>query len=284
MPDQARRSRATYPLHRGEDGHAGEGHPASRQQVGDAPAEQQAGRRREQQVGGDEPLQVGAAEVQRVADGRGSAPQGTAPSGPIARGELPAVPGHRRRHSWSRWRCAGGSRTRYAWSWWRAACHRDVERGRPEYVRKGPSGVVSGPVDALARSHLRSAVGGLVAPSYSILGLLAAQVRSKHVRRVAVAIVTAVVVRRVVRGSVWPDCFLHVLQPLPTGPLAKDHARQHMYRVTGHVAPFERIPVAPPRGSLVCEAVHGSAENGLRACVRDPRRLWVSGVRGRAGG
>ena len=34
MPDQARRSRATYPLHRGEDGHAGEGHPASRQQVG----------------------------------------------------------------------------------------------------------------------------------------------------------------------------------------------------------------------------------------------------------
>ena len=174
MPDQARRSRATYPLHRGEDGHAGEGHPASRQQVGDAPAEQQAGRRREQQVGGDEPLQVGAAEVQRVDDGRGSAPPGTAPSGPIARGELPAVPGHRRRHSWSRWRCAGGSRTRYAWSWWRAACHRDVERGRPEYVRKGPSGVVSGPVDALARSHLRSAVGGLVAPSYSILGLLAA--------------------------------------------------------------------------------------------------------------
>jgi len=31
-----------------------------------------------------------------------------------------------------------------------------------------------------------SSVGGLVAPSYSILGLLAAQVRSKHVRRGAV--------------------------------------------------------------------------------------------------
>ena len=43
----------------------------------------------------------------------------------------------------------------------------------------------------------------------------------------------------------WPDCVLHVLQPLPTGPLAKDHARQHIYRATCLVAPFERIPVAP---------------------------------------
>ena len=284
MPDQARRSRATYPLHRGEDGHAGEGHPASRQQVGDAPAEQQAGRRREQQVGGDEPLQVGAAEVQRVGDGRGSAPQGTAPSGPIARGELPAVPGHRRRHSWSRWRCAGGSRTRYAWSWWRAACHRDVERGRPEYVRKGPSGVVSGPVDALARSHLRSAVGGLVAPSYSILGLLAAQVRSKHVRRVAVAIVTAVVVA----PSRSRISVARLLLARPTAPTYRTVGQRP--RAAAHVqgyrpgGPFRTYSGRPPRASLVCEAVHGSAENGLRACVRDPRRLWVSGVRGRAGG
>lgn len=76
-------------------------------------------------------------------------------------------------------------------------------------------------------------------------GALGSASAKQHVRRVAVAIVTAVVVAPVVRGSVWPDCFLHVLQPLPTGPLAKDHARQHMYRVTGQVAPFERIPVAP---------------------------------------
>src|SRR5664279_2899308 len=64
---------------------------------------------------------------------------------------------------------------------WGAACSlgAGVVRGgepgaQPEYGRKGPSGVVSGPVDVLARSRPRSAVGGLVAPSYSILGLLAA--------------------------------------------------------------------------------------------------------------
>ena len=53
----------------GEDGHAGEEDPVPRDQVGDAAAEEQTAAG-QQQVGGDQPLQVAAAQAQRLADGR----------------------------------------------------------------------------------------------------------------------------------------------------------------------------------------------------------------------
>ena len=281
MPDQARRSRATYPLHRGEDGHAGEGHPASRQQVGDAPAEQQAGRRREQQVGGDEPLQVGGAASRRW-------------------------PGFRTaRYSTFRTDCAwgtarGSGSPSAALVVEVAVCGRVEDEVRLVLVagrvssrrRTGATGIRSkGPI----RRRLWSR---------RCAGAVTSSVSGRWVGRTELFDFGALGSASAKQARTWGGCrdcdgrgrapsrsrisVARLLLARPTAPTYRTVGQRP--RAAAHVqgyrpgGPFRTYSGRPPRGSLVCEAVHGSAENGLRACVRDPRRLWVSGVRGRAGG